>query len=144
MTPRDTDGRDQPLSDTEADGGTGAMKVPGTPETTVTPETTATTEVTGTTVDTELTPAAERPADEGQVLLVRRRRVPALGFWVTLALALSFVGGVVLAWTTSVRDVSGLLYFGVTAIFLVGLPLAAVAAVVDSLTHRRGRSGRRS
>lgn len=73
----------------------------------------------------------------GQVILVRRRRTPALGFWVALALAVTFLTGIVVAWTVGVRHGAGMLYFGVVSAAFIGFPLAMVAAVVDAVIHRR-------
>jgi len=83
-------------------------------------------------------PEEPRP-DNGQVLLVRRRRVPALGFWVALVLVIPFLAGMVVAWVVDVRTLTGMLYFGVTAALLIGFPLALVAAVVDAVLERRRR-----
>ena len=83
--------------------------------------------------------AADTDEDGAQVLLVRRRRTPALGFWVLLALAVAFLGGTVVAWLAEVRAPAGMLYFGVTAAVMVGLPLAALAALVDAIADRRRR-----
>lgn len=83
-------------------------------------------------------PGEPRPED-GQVLLVRRRRVPALGFWVALVLVVPFLAGMVVAWVVDVRTLTGMLYFGVTAALLIGFPLALVAAVVDAVLERRRR-----
>lgn len=84
--------------------------------------------------------ASEEPRPEdGQVLLVRRRRVPALGFWVALVLVIPFLAGMVVAWVVDVRTLTGMLYFGVTAALLIGFPLALVAAVVDAVLERRRR-----
>lgn len=96
-------------------------------------------EVTGVPAD-EATAAADpatAPADDGQVLLVRRRRTPALGLWVLLALAVPFLIGMIVAWSVEVRHLTGMLYFGVTAAVLIGFPLAMVAAIVDAVLHRR-------
>lgn len=82
---------------------------------------------------------ATAPADDGQVLLVRRRRTPALGLWVLLALAIPFLIGMVVAWSVEVRHLTGMLYFGVTAAVLIGFPLALIAAIVDAVVHRRRR-----
>lgn len=75
----------------------------------------------------------------GQVLLVRRRRVPALGFWVLLAVAIPFVIGMIIAWSVGLRSLTQILYFGVTAGILGGAPLALIAAVIDQVLDRRRR-----
>lgn len=75
----------------------------------------------------------------GQVLLVRRRRVPALGFWVLLAVAIPFVIGMIVAWSVGLRSLTQILYFGVTAGILGGAPLALIAAVIDQVLDRRRR-----
>lgn len=82
---------------------------------------------------------APDPARDGRVVLVRRRRVPALGFWVLLAVLVSAVIGAGIAWFAGVHHLTGILYFAVTAIFLIGGPLALVAAIVDAILDRRRR-----
>lgn len=92
---------------------------------------------------TNPTPSQDPRTDEptpGQVILVRRGRRPALGLWVLIALALPFVVGMIVAWCVDVRTPTGMLYFGFTGAVMLGLPLAAVAAYVDSLADRRRRS----
>lgn len=88
-------------------------------------------------------PVVTTDASGHQVPLVRRRRVPALGFWVLVAIAVAVIGGVVTAWVTGVRDVAGMLYFAATAVMVVGIPLAGISAIVDGVPHRRRRAPRR-
>lgn len=109
-------------------------------------------------VHTDRSPADPDPADHdptgapdpaggtgGTVLLVRRRRVPALGFWIAVILAVAFVGGTVVGFLADVRTASGLLYFGVVSLFVIGLPVGLIAAIVDAiLERRRSRRDRRS
>lgn len=81
--------------------------------------------------------AQPAPSPDGEVLLVRRRRTPALGFWVLLALLVAFIGGMVTAWVVDIRYLTGMLYFGVTAAVLIGAPLALLAAIIDAVLDRR-------
>ncbi|MFC0675842.1 hypothetical protein [Brachybacterium hainanense] len=83
-------------------------------------------------------PAADPvPVPEGTVLLVRRERAPTLGFWVVLAMMVAAGIGVIAAVVTDTLFVSGILRFAATSAVFIGLPLAAIAAVADSVRHRR-------
>ncbi|PWH07716.1 hypothetical protein DEO23_03615 [Brachybacterium endophyticum] len=77
--------------------------------------------------------------DEGTVLYVRRRRVPTLGFWVTLSIIVGLLAGAVTALITRVDSAGGVIYFAVTGAVFIGLPLALIAAVVDAVIHRGER-----
>lgn len=84
--------------------------------------------------------ATTPPSDaDGRVLLVRRRRRPALGLWVLIALVAAFVAGLIVAWVGGARVLSQLLYFGATSVMLIGLPLALIAAIADAVIERRAR-----
>lgn len=92
--------------------------------------------------DAEATPArAEAPEDaitpEGTVILVRRRRMPSLAFWVLGSMLLAALAGVVVALVADVGYLAGIAYFAVTSAVFFGLPLAAFAALIDALRHRR-------
>jgi hypothetical protein len=88
-------------------------------------------------------PAPEQPArTEGTAVYVRRRRAPTLGFWVILALVVGVLAGAVTALVTRVDDLGGVIYFAVTGAVFVGLPLALIAAIIDSVTHRPRRRDR--
>lgn len=83
-------------------------------------------------------PEAEDPfTPEGTVILVRRRRMPSLGFWVLGCMLLAALVGAVVAYVVDVRYLAGMVYFAVTSAVFFGLPLAALAALVDALRHRR-------
>lgn len=73
----------------------------------------------------------------GTVILVRRRRMPSLGFWVLGCMLLAALVGAVVAYVVDVRYLAGMVYFAVTSAVFFGLPLAALAALVDALRHRR-------
>lgn len=85
----------------------------------------------------------ERPESEGTTLYVRRGRTPTLGFWVALAIVLPALGALLSAPLFDFADLSGVLNFMLMAAFFVGLPLAAIAALVDSLRHRGEKRSRR-
>lgn len=90
-------------------------------------------------------PAIEegRPEDGGTSLYVRRGRTPTLGFWVALAIAVPALAALLSAPLFAFADIGGVLNFMLLAAVFVGLPLAAIAALVDSLTHRGSGSRRR-
>ncbi|MFC7463386.1 hypothetical protein [Brachybacterium sp. GCM10030252] len=89
---------------------------------------------------------AERPAapdPEATTLYVRRRRTPTLGFWVALALAVPAVVALVAAPLLPLEDAGSALNLVLLAVVFIGLPLAAIAALVDAIRHRRhGRRDR--
>ncbi|UEJ82222.1 hypothetical protein Bra3105_15470 [Brachybacterium halotolerans subsp. kimchii] len=84
-------------------------------------------------------PASPAREPETTAVYVRRRRVPTLAFWVTLAILVGLVAGAITAFVTGVGDVGGILYFAVTGGVFVGLPLALIAAIVDAVAHRSER-----
>ncbi|EWS81924.1 hypothetical protein [Brachybacterium phenoliresistens] len=81
--------------------------------------------------------AEDSSTPEGTVILVRRRRMPSLGFWVLGCMLLAALAGAVVAYVVEVRYLAGMVYFAVTGAVFFGLPLAALAALVDALRHRR-------
>ncbi len=76
-------------------------------------------------------------------LYVRRSRTPTLGFWVALALIAPALVALLGAPFFQFADISGVLNFMLVAVVFLGLPLAAIAALVDSLRHRRRPKRRR-
>lgn len=72
---------------------------------------------------------------EGAVVLVRRSRKLSLGGWIVVCLALGIVAGIVTALVAGVNDLSTILYFGATGLFFVGLPLGAIAGIVDGIRY---------
>ncbi|ATG52690.1 hypothetical protein CFK38_15015 [Brachybacterium vulturis] len=76
-------------------------------------------------------------------LYVRRSRTPTLGFWVTLALIAPAVVALLGSFFLPFTDISSVLNFMLVAVVFVGLPLAAIAALVDAIRHRRGPKRRR-
>ena len=94
----------------------------------------------------EISQSPENPADAAgpagpgdTSLYVRRGRIPTLGFWVALALAVPAVAALISAPFFDFPDLGGVVTFVLLAVVFVGLPLAAIAAVVDSLRHRTPR-----
>lgn len=85
--------------------------------------------------------AAAAPAPTS--IYVRRGRTPTLGFWVAIAIALPAVAALISAPFFDFADLGGVLNFVLLAAVMVGLPLAAVAAVIDSVRNRPKRSPRR-
>lgn len=77
------------------------------------------------------------PAETGTAVYVRRGRTPALGLWVVLALALGAVLGLVVGAVTGVNYLAGLAYFALCGAMFIGLPLAAIAALLDAIRARR-------
>jgi hypothetical protein len=84
---------------------------------------------------------AERPErSEGETsIYVRRGRTPTLSFWVTLALAVPGLVALFSAPFLDFADLGGVFTFVLLAVLFVGLPLAAIAAVIDSVRHRGPR-----
>lgn len=90
---------------------------------------------------------AERPApgaDDGNSngdtsVYVRRGRTPTLAFWVALALAVPGIVALFSAPFLDFADLGGVFTFVLLAVLFVGLPLAAIAAVIDSIRHRGPR-----
>lgn len=86
------------------------------------------------------------PADESAgstSFYVRRNRVPTLGFWVALAIAVPIVVALVVSPFLNFGDLTAVANFVLVAAVFVGIPLAAVAAAVDAFRHRSSRrSGR--
>lgn len=87
--------------------------------------------------------AAPAPAPAPTSIYVRRGRTPTLGFWVAIAIALPAVAALISAPFFDFADLGGVLNFVLLAAVMVGLPLAAVAAVIDSVRNRPKRSPRR-
>lgn len=87
--------------------------------------------------------AAAAPAPAPTSIYVRRGRTPTLGFWVAIAIALPAVAALISAPFFDFADLGGVLNFVLLAAVMVGLPLAAVAAVIDSVRNRPKRSPRR-
>lgn len=80
--------------------------------------------------------SAEAPEDTGTTVYVRRGRTPTLGLWVVLALAVPAVAALLVAPLFDFTDLGGVVSFALVAAVVVGLPLAALAALVDALRHR--------
>lgn len=76
-------------------------------------------------------------------IYVRRGRTPTLGFWVAVAIALPAVIALISAPFFDFADLGGVANFVLLAAVVVGLPLATIAAVIDSVRHRQKRAPRR-
>ena len=74
-------------------------------------------------------------------LYVRRRRAPALGFWVLLSFLVPGVLALLSVPLFGFGDLRGVVNFVLLAMVVIGLPLAAIASFVDARRHRR--EGRR-
>src|SRR5699024_3421045 len=74
---------------------------------------------------------------------VRRRRTPTLGFWVALALIVPAVAALLVSPLFDFADIAGVLNFMLVAAVFVGLPLAAIACVIDAIRHRTPKGPRR-
>jgi len=70
-------------------------------------------------------------------LYVRRRRAPALGFWVLLSFLVPGVLALLSVPLFGFGDLRGVVNFVLLAMVVIGLPLAAIASFVDARRHRR-------
>lgn len=86
--------------------------------------------------------AEERAADGTTAIYVRRSRRPSLLFWVLLALLVPTLLGFLIAPLLGIADLGSMLNLGLLAGLFVGVPLAAAAAAVDAVRHRRRRRPR--
>lgn len=76
-------------------------------------------------------------------LYVRRRRAPALGFWVLLSFLVPGVLALLSVPLFGFGDLRGVVNFVLLAMVVIGLPLAAIASFVDARRHRREDRRRR-
>ncbi|MDN5688827.1 MAG: hypothetical protein L0G94_19420, partial [Brachybacterium sp.] len=74
---------------------------------------------------------------------VRRGRTPALGFWVAVLIGAPMVIALVISPFLTLQDASSMVSFVLVVGVFVGIPLAAVAAAIDAVRHRRGGPRRR-
>lgn len=87
--------------------------------------------------------ALDRSADTS--IYVRRGRVPALGFWIVLAIAVPAVLALISSPFFGFADLGGVVNFVLLAAVFVGLPLAAIAAAIDAYMQRSSaKRGHRS
>lgn len=86
---------------------------------------------------------AARP--QTTALYARRSRTPALGLWVLIAIAVGALIGVIAALATQTFWIAGIAYFAAIGALFIGMPLAAIAALVDARRNRSApaRSSRR-
>lgn len=87
--------------------------------------------------------ADEESSAGDTTVYVRRGRVPTLGFWVALAIIVPAVLALLSAPLFEFADISGVLNFMLVVAVFVGLPLAALAALIDAIRHRRDTPRRR-
>jgi hypothetical protein len=82
--------------------------------------------------------------DDGRTTIyVRRKRTPALGFWVVLAFVVPAVLALLSVPLFAFGDLRGIVNFVLLAMVVVGLPLAALASFIDARRHRGEGRGRR-
>ncbi|WP_010533855.1 hypothetical protein [Brachybacterium squillarum] len=79
---------------------------------------------------------AEAPA-ESTAVYVRRRRTPSLLTWVLLALVVPVVIGFLGAPLLGITDAGSMLNLGLLAGLFIGVPLAALACLVEAIAQRR-------
>ncbi|APX34332.1 hypothetical protein BH708_18285 [Brachybacterium sp. P6-10-X1] len=88
--------------------------------------------------------ARDTSSDAGSTsIYVRRRRIPTLAFWVAVLIAAPMVIALVISPFLVFRDTSSVVTFVLVVGVFVGIPLAAVAAVVDAVRNRSGGPRRR-
>lgn len=80
---------------------------------------------------------AEEAGSPRTALYVRRRRAPALGFWVLLCFLVPGVLALLSVPLFGFGDLRGVVNFVILAMVVIGLPLAAIASFVDARRHRR-------
>ncbi|MCT1774809.1 hypothetical protein [Brachybacterium sp. p3-SID957] len=91
---------------------------------------------------TEQDPAPHDATEQGPArttVYVRGRRTPTLAFWVVLALVVPAVVALIAAPLLGVGGAGGILAFAFIAVLSIGVPLAALAALVDLILERRRR-----
>lgn len=90
----------------------------------------------GTSPDTDQQGSA---AATDTTVYVRKRRSPTLAFWVMLAIVVPAIAGLLVAPFLGLTSAGGLLTFAFIAVLSIGVPLAALAALVDLILDRRRR-----
>ncbi|OFT63517.1 hypothetical protein HMPREF3159_02665 [Brachybacterium sp. HMSC06H03] len=80
---------------------------------------------------------AEEAGSTRTALYVRRRRAPALGFWVLLSFLVPGILALLSVPLFGFGDLRGVVNFVILAMVVIGLPLAAIASFVDARRHRR-------
>lgn len=80
--------------------------------------------------------------EQAVAVYVRRGRTPTLGFWVVLALLISFFGGALGAVLLGVLNLAALMNAALLTTVVVGIPVAGVITLVDALRERRRRGSR--
>lgn len=87
--------------------------------------------------DAATEPAAEEADEPRTALYVRRKRTPALGFWVLLSFLVPGVLALLSVPLFGFGDARGVVNFVLLAMVVIGLPLAAIASSIDARRHRR-------
>lgn len=90
--------------------------------------------------DAAASPASPGEADapaESTAVYVRRRRTPSLLTWVLLALLVPVVIGFLGAPLLGITDAGSMLNLGLLAGLFIGVPLAALACLVEAIAQRR-------
>lgn len=84
-------------------------------------------------------PDDEQPSQAAPdaVLYVRRGRTPTLGFWVVLSLLAPALLALIVGPFLGMGDLSSLFNLAMLAVLAIGLPLAALAALLDLIQERR-------
>ncbi|MEE1618986.1 hypothetical protein [Brachybacterium sp. J153] len=123
MNPQD----DPTAQDPQTAAGTGTPEA--APAETESPDVTDTTDASDTT-------------ETSTAVFVRRGRTPALGLWVAICLAVPAVGALLASPFLGLPDLPSVLNLILLAIMFVGVPLAAIAALIDAIRHRGPRTPR--
>lgn len=87
-------------------------------------------------------PGETAAAPESTAVFVRRSRTPALGFWIVLCVAVPAIGALLAAPFLGLPDLPSFLNLALLAVMFVGVPLAAIASLVDAIRHRGPRTPR--
>ncbi|WP_106506171.1 hypothetical protein [Brachybacterium timonense] len=84
-------------------------------------------------------------ADATTTVYVRRSRTPNLAFWVVLLILISFFGGALAAVLRGALSLAAIFNAAMLGAVVIGVPLTAVAAGVDTImVRRRARTLERS
>lgn len=76
---------------------------------------------------------------DGTTVYVRRGRTPNLAFWVVLLVLIAFFAGALFAVVLGALSLAAIFNTAMLSAMVIGVPLAAVAVLVDVLRNRRRR-----